>query len=217
MRGEVVRFSRNKRKGSIILQEEQISKAQLPQFPSHHIQQTPGLNEPITISPPPSTTSTNQTADKKVVCNRDQCCHSTSSSTPSAIITSSNPPHHVAQSSTAKFFHSLHLLLPILPLNNLHIPSPLLNSSSINLFPSCTHSKSCCSFTYDTPPSNMMNTIVESTCQKTCSIVEVAEKDDAADEEEEEEEEVRFKVSAETPRAAMRLGIFAFGRAAGLL
>jgi hypothetical protein len=124
MRGEVVKFSRNERKGSIILQEKQISKAQLPQIPSHHIQQTPGLNDPITISPSPSTTSTNQTTDKKVVYSRDQCCHSTSSSTPSAIITSSNPPHHVAQSSTAKFFHSLHLLLPILPLNNLHIPLP---------------------------------------------------------------------------------------------
>jgi hypothetical protein len=44
----------------------------------------------------------------------------------------------------------------------------------------------------------------------------VAEKDDAADEEE-EDEEVRLKVSAETPGAAMRLGIFVFGRAAGLL
>jgi hypothetical protein len=44
----------------------------------------------------------------------------------------------------------------------------------------------------------------------------VAEKDDAADEEE-EDEEVRLKVLTETPGAVMRLGIFVFGRAVGLL
>jgi hypothetical protein len=216
MRGEVVKFSRNERKGSIILQEKQISKAQLPQISSHRIQQTPGLNGPITISPSPSTTSTNQTPDKKVVYNRDQCCHSTSSSTPSAIITSSNPLHHIAQSSTAKFSHSLHLLLPILPLNNLLIPLPpaqrllnqpipLMHPLQILLLIHPRHTAQ--QYNEHDREKHLPENVIDG---------KVAEKDDAADEEE-EDEEVRLKVLTETPGAVMRLVIFVFGRAVGLL